>query len=65
MLLEHSDFFGWFLEDFERQLREMWEIWRPVLAISFAIDNMVEQLAWLEDGDEGGDGENMGGENQE
>ena len=44
----------------------MWEIQRVVLVVGFAIDDMVEWLVQMEDGNETGNRDgNVGGENEE
>ena len=62
VLLDYLDFFGQFLEVFQNQLEEMQKIQRAVLAIGFTVDDMAEQLAWMEDGNENrnGDGNGVG-----
>ena len=52
--LEHSEFLADIQELFTKQLEEMKRICKAVLAVGFAMDDLVEHLAWMEEGSRDG-----------
>ena len=42
---------------FEKHLEEMRGVQQVILVIRFAVDNLVEQVSWLEEGSRSGNGE--------